>query len=293
MILHLDNSAFGLLHCKRKFQLTVIEGKKSIPNDIAQMGNALHVMLELWAKGYKVENAIEIVRERYPKVDMAKVISTIYCYINTRKMPEPLVLTDGTPAVEVKFRHQFASVITPQNTKVDVTLDGTIDLIFIDEKTDHLVVRDYKSSVAPTDYLIESNMTDYDLTFQLPFYLHILKTSGTLPAVYKEYIEANRYRTEIHFLYYNTSPPRFKTKFWPAFPTDFIDREVPYIVNAKVREAIDVAGMTTPAVHDGMNVYKACRYCAFKPACISMGTEKELEYLSRFDAELYDPLTFR
>lgn len=291
MNLHLDNSAISLLHCKRRFQLTVIEGKRSIPNEIANTGNAIHVMLELLDKGHSVDDAIATIRERYPDVDHAKVISTITLYKSLNKLPPPLDLDNG-PAIEVKFHHPYVSVDTASGA-VSVDLQGTIDRIHIDPITDTLVIMDYKSGVASTDYQIAKSISEYDLSFQLPFYVHALKVSGILPAVYKPYLNEHRYRTEIHFLFYNNKPPIFKRRSWPAFNSDFLDREVPYIINNKIAEAIAVAQLDVPAPHDGMNVYKACGYCPFKPACLSMGTSREEEFLSQFEVTPYAPLSFR
>lgn len=291
MILRLDNSALQLLHCKRRFQLTVIEGRRGPPDPVLSIGSALHIVLEYIDKGLGLDTAIATVKERYPTVDVGKVISTITMYLATVTSPPPLSLCDNTPAVEVKFTYPYASVITPQGDKVDVELVGTIDRMHIDN--DWLVIRDYKSGIAATDSMITSTLSNYDLTFQLPFYLYCMKNSGTLPAVYKDYIANHRYRTEIHHLFYNTKPPTIKRRTWQPFNTDFIDREVPLIINARISEAIQVAGLDRPAPHDGLNVYKACTYCPYKPACLSMGTDREVEFLSRFEITPYDPLSFR
>jgi hypothetical protein len=290
MNLHIDNSAFQLLHCKRRFQLTVIEGRRAEPGDVLNMGNAIHVMLEHLDKGSSVEDAIKLIRERYPKIDHAKVIAAVTVYKSTDKSPPPIELASG-PAVEVKFKYPYASVLTPSGEKVDVDLVGTMDRIYL--RDDWLIFRDYKSGLASTDYQVDKSMAEYDLAFQLPFYVFCMKNSGTLPAVYKDYIENHRYRTEIHYLYYNFQVPKIKRRDWQPFNSDFIDREVPYIINAKIREAIEVASLNIPAPHDGMNVYKACGYCPFKPACLSMGTDREIEYLNRFETTPYDPLSFR
>ena len=294
MNLLLDNSALSLLHCKRRFQLTVLDGKRSIDNAIASMGSAVHIMLEHLDKGSSVEDTLEVIRTRYPEgVDIPKVLSTVTLYKASTKLPPPIVLQDNHPAVEIKFSFPYGRVLTPSNVPIDVSLVGTIDRIHIDPPTDTLVILDYKTGVAATDYQVTKSMSSYDLSFQLPFYVHALKQSSILPAIYKDYLENHKYRTEFHFLFYNTNPPTFKRRFRPAFNSDFIDREVPTVINARIREAIEVAQLTTPAVHDGMNVYGACSYCPFKPGCLSLGTEQEIEFLSRFEVKPYDPLSFR
>lgn len=288
--LHLDNSAISLLHCKRRFQLTVIEGKQTLSNEIADHGNAIHVMLEFLDKGHSVEQTIAHVREKYPNVNHGKVISVVTMYKTLNKLPPPLTLASGAPAVEVKFDHPYTSVSTPAGL-ININLTGTIDRIHMDKDT--LVIMDYKSGVASTDYQITKSIAGYDLTFQLPFYLYAAKLSGILPAEYRTLIHEHQYRTEIHCLYYNASPPVTRKKIFPPYPSDFIDREVPYIIDAKIKEAIEIASLDIPAPHDGMNVYGACSYCPYKAACLSMGTAREAEYLASFESKPYNPLEFR
>src|SRR5574343_731151 len=254
MRLNIDNSAIQLLPCKRRFQLTVIEGKVTESNTILQHGNAMHVMLVYLDKGRPVDEAFAKIKEEYPKIDHTKILMAVNTYLLTNPLGTPLQLDSG-PSVELKFDIPYGTVLSPHGP-VDVHLVGTIDRIYV--KDDYLIIRDYKSGVGATDYLMDKTYAEYDLTFQTPFYLYCLKNSGILPAVYKEYIENHQYKTEIHFIFYNASPPRIKKRQWPAYNSDFIDREVPYIINARIQEAIAVAQLTVPAVHDGMNVYKMC-----------------------------------
>lgn len=290
MKLSLDNSALQLLSCKRRFQLTVIEGKVTESNDVLNYGNALHVMLEYLDKGHPVDVAYSTIKERYPKIDHAKILRATTAYLGQVKSP-PAIELDSGPAIELKFSFHYGQVETPTGP-VDITLEGTMDRIYL--RDDWLIFRDYKSGVGATDYQMDKTYEEYDLQFQLPFYVYCMKNSGTLPAVYRDYIENHRYRTEIHFIFYNASPlPRIRKRDWPPYNSDFIDREVPSIIHARIREAVEVAQLTTPAEHTGMNVYKACGYCPFKIACLNMGTEKEIEYLSRFETKPYDPKSFR
>lgn len=292
MIFKLDNSAFSLLSCQRRFQLRVIEGRSSGRGDAASFGDAVHKMLEFLDKGDSVDTMIEKIHKLKLATDIPKALSLVTFFRMSRRLPAPLKLLDGSLAVELKFSHKYASLLLPSSHELlDIYLEGTIDRIDIED--DVLVIRDYKTTQAATPYKISDVLSSYALSFQLPFYLYALRHFGILPASYQEYITARKYRMEILLLAGNTSPPTFKTYLRHAFNDDFIDREVPLIINSKIQEAVNIASLTTPAPHTGMTVYKACDNCEFRPACLVMGEAREDEILSRYDPVPYNPLSFR
>lgn len=293
MNISIDNSALKLLSCRRRFQLTVIEGRHSPGDTSLYFGSAVHKLLEWLDLGEDPVTLPEKLQEYIgdTNVDIGKVFTLVTLYRLSKKLPPPIMLNDR-PAVEVKFSFPYANIIGANNELINVNLVGTIDRIYIDDRSDILVIQDYKTS-ASCGYGKKTVMDEYDLDFQVPFYLWCLLNSGILPASYKDYLENRRYRLEIHFLFHNETPPDFKTYIHGPFPEDFLSREVPSILNSKLRDALAVAQLTTIAPHDGMTVYKACTYCPFRPACLYMGSSRELDYIRRFPITPYDPLSFR
>jgi len=291
MKIHLDNSAFSLLSCARKFQLRVVEGKKEGRGPEAAFGDGVHKLLEHIDKGSSPDEALSKVHKISLGIDLPKALSLVTFYKMSRTLPPPIELPSG-PAVEVKFSHKYASILLPNSHELlDIHLEGTIDRIHLDD--DILVLLDYKTTAAATPYLLDKALASYALSFQPAFYLFALKNFGILPASYLDYITNRHYRIEIHLLAYNMSPPVFKKHIRHAFNDDFIDREVPLIVNSRINAAVEIAGMTGPAAHTGMCVYKACDNCGYRPACLVMGEAREDEILSRYPIEPYAPLTWR
>lgn len=281
-----------MLSCARKFQLRVVEGRADPKGPEAGFGDAVHKCLEFLDKGDTPENMTDKVMKACPSADIPKALSLLTFYKLHRKMPPPITMLDGTPAVEVKFHKHYGKFLIPgSHEMLDIFLDGTIDRIFIED--DILVILDYKTTAVGTPYQIDKTLKSYSLSFQLPFYLYALWNFGILPATYLDYLEAGRYRMEIQLLCYSTSPPTFKTHIRQAFSDDFIQREVPLIINAKIQQAVHIASLQTSAPHDGFCVYKACDNCSYRNACLVLGTAREQEILSRFDIQVYDPLSFR
>lgn len=292
MKFHLDNSAFSMLNCARKFQLRVVEGLVDPPGPEAAFGSAVHTGLELLDKGISPDDMLSAIHKQHFGTNIPGALSLITFYKATNKLPPPLILANGLPAVEVKFSYKHSSLIIPNSHELlDIFLEGTIDRMHIDK--DILVIQDYKTTAVGSSYQLDKTLSSYALSFQLPFYLYAVKNFGILPASYQDFIDSRKYRMEIHLMAYNTSPPTFKKHIRHAFNDDFIDREVPLIINSKIQEAVNIAGLSSAAPHTGMTVYKACDNCGFRPACLVMGEAREDEILSRYDKATYDPLSFR
>jgi len=291
----LDNSAISTLSCRRKFQLTVLEGLTSpIRDKSLSFGDAVHKVFEGVDKGQDLDYAITA---NESNVDPLTLRRTTTFFHATQHLPPPISIKDKDsgelkPAVELKFKYHYGKYLTESHKSIDVYLCGTIDRIYIEHNK--LVILDYKTAADGSEYQQDKKVQSYSLTFQLPFYIYALLRSGILPAEYEELIKTRNYRTTIFLIFYNSNPPRYVPVNFAPYPDYFLYNEVPYIINAKVAEAIKVAELKNdPAPHDGMTVYKACEYCQFRPACLHMGTEKETEYLERFQKRIYNPMEFR
>lgn len=293
LIFNLDNSAFSLLSCSRRFQLRVIHGK-TLPRGLAPaFGDAVHKGLEYLDKGMEVDEMVSHLQKVCSGVDLPKVLSIIRFFKLQVKLEPPLILPNKNPAIELKFRYKYTSVLLPgSHEHLDIYLVGTIDRVHI-TKEGILVITDYKTTQAATADAIKKTMSTYSLAFQLPFYLYALKNFGILPADVVDYIMTNNYRLEIILITANTVPFEFKRSIRPAFPTDFIDKEVPLVINSMINRAVQVATMPGAAPKEGMTVYKACDNCEYRNACLVSGTNEEEEILSRFDTIVYDPLSWR
>jgi hypothetical protein len=293
MILKLDNSALSTLHCKRRYQLTCIQGIDPGGSKDTDLGSAGHTLLEHLDKGEDIDKALEIMVATHGSKDQSKVLMAASMYRGATRLP-PAVIIKGTPAIEYKFSFEYGTFIRSEvSERITVLLQGTIDRIYIDNKLDQLVIHDYKWSGAYKEDHQNNIMEGYDLAFQLPFYAFCLLNMPDFPEEYKEYIRSGNYRVELHFIFFNTDPPRTRKKARMAFRESFLLGEVPLLINTKIQEAINVAVLKDSAVHDGMLVYGACKGCPFKIACLEMGSEKEIDYLSRFPRREYDPMSFR
>lgn len=287
----LDNSALSLLHCKRKFQLTVLQGLAKSEEESKATGSAFHTLQEHLDKGASVDEACAATAAKHSDISIEVPLRAVTLYRAATKLPPALTIA-GAPAIEHKFFFKYGDFLTPNSSSpIEVYLCGTIDRIYLDG--DILVFLDYKASAAVQPAHQERIMDSYLMAFQLPFYIWAMYQSGTLPAELTEHIKTGRYRSELHFIFYNAEPPRIRKQRRSSFPYEFLFQEVPHIVNTKIRQAIEISSIPSAAPRDGMNVYNACSYCQFKPACMEVGTEKEIEYLSRFPVKHYDPMSFR
>lgn len=289
MDINLDNSALSTLSCRRKFQLTVLEGLVSPLEDKPQaIGNATHKVIESVDLGSSLDDAIT---EHTGNVDPLTLRKITTFFLATNKLPPAIIINDK-PAVEVKFKYHYGKYLLPDGKEVNVYLSGTIDRIHVEN--DRLIITDYKTAADGSEYLQDKKKESYRLSFQLPFYVFALLKSGILPAEYEALLKDRQYSSQFILMFYNNNPPRYVKVPFAAYPDYFIHNEVPYIINTKIAQAIQVAQLKNePAPHDGMTVYKACEYCDFRPACLHMGEAKGAEYLERFNRRIYDPMTFR
>ena len=281
----LDNSAISSLYCERQYELKIKRGlhKDEEDSPALDFGNALHKALEYQANGDDLDAIFVKVFQAYPKIDTAKLVKSVGAIITSSNANPPITLANNKPAIEVKFNYLYES---------DVTLCGTIDRIEQDDDT--LVIKDYKSAGDATDYKIKEKLNLYNFSFQLPFYVHCLLTSGILPAQHLAQLREGRYRTEYTVIFFNATPaPVVKAIKFPPYPDEYIYNEVPKIIQLRLEQARRIHGDNSRAAMTGLNVYAGCKYCDFQRACSAAGTEAEQEILGRFNVKQYDPMSFR
>jgi len=288
----LDNSALSLLSCRRKFQLTVIEGLHTPASTLAAFGDAFHKAVELIDKGMPADEAYhESVARAETPFDKLKLLTVLTCYKATQK-PVDAITINGKKAIEYKFKWHYGTYVTDTGKRINVHLAGTIDRIYLDG--DILVFLDFKTAADYSPDKQKAKVDDYAMAFQLPWYVYNMWKSGLLPTEYLKKLENHLYRTEIIFAFHTPSPPMFRRLTHGPFNDHFIHHEVPLIINNKIADAIKISQLgNAKAPHDGMCVYKACTYCPYRPGCLSMGSEKEEEFVSRFERKPYNPLMFR
>ena len=266
--------------------MSVVEGLYAPDDEILAFGNQFHKAIEKFDKGQDTTEAYSNLPDN---VNQKKFIQSVELFKLNCKLPKPVLLSDGRPAVEVTFSNPYGSILQ-NSTKYDVFLQGTIDRIH--EENGYLVITDYKTTAyAGKDK--SSRVDKYKLSFQLPFYVYNLLQSNLLKPEHQEMLKEGRYVTQYVIIFYNTTPQDIKYYRKSAYPDDFIQQEVPSIINTKIHQAINIFQLKQTAPHDGMTVYAACEYCPFNIACLHMGTEQETEFLQRFPRRNYNPLDFR
>lgn len=295
MDIYLDNSALSLLHCHRKFQLTVLKGLTTPANPIADFGSAFHKGMELLDKGLPPLEAVNSLLELLPpSVDKVKLLKLLTLFKTSTTVPPPITISNA-PAIEFKFKFLYRTT-----NGISIYLTGTIDRIHIDSTKDLLIVADYKTSAGATDYMIAKTKKEYATAFQLPFYifcLHQLAQLGMLPAAIKEYLDAGRYRSEIWFAFYNYPNEPFTKLPRPAFNKFYLDTIIPAVIDSALDKIMtiiagDLDNIRAPLT--GLTTYQACTHCNFRPACLVAGTDREVEILdNHYIVKPYDPMTFR
>lgn len=291
MNIRIDNSAISTLSCKRKFQLTVLEGLYGPPSEQLIFGNAFHTAVEYLDKGIPLDEAITLTLDKHP-TDKLKLFTTLTFFNLQVKLPPAYVYADKQ-FIEYKFCFPYGHHIMPDGSWVNIELVGTIDRIYYDNKNT-LHILDYKTAADVKHDSIAAKKATYALAFQRAFYTFALLKDEKTPPEIVESIKSNNYSTHIFNIFHNCKPIKFVDTDYPPFPPDYLYREVPMIINNKITEALSVISRRDQAApHDGFTVYKACDYCDFRIACLAVGTSQELDYLSRFPRRVYNPLEFR
>ncbi len=278
----LDNSAFSLLYCDRRFELRVkrglftpFQGGKA-PHEF---GSAVHTGIELIDKGADIDEIFKKLFADYPDANREKLVKAIGAIVTMPKRPPVITLNNGKPALEVKFDYNYK----------DIKLAGTIDRIEDDD--DILVIRDYKTAGDFSEGKAKDKLENYELTFQLLFYAWSLVKLDILTEAYARILLARKFRMEYTVIFYNLDPIKVKTVVIrpPTLENSHYDSMIENLI-ARAKAIVDSperASMT------GLTVYNGCKYCEFRRACKVAGTEEEEQILSRFETKEYNPLTFR
>jgi hypothetical protein len=287
----LDNSAFSLLYCERRFELAVKKGLVAGgANYFADFGNALHKALEYLSNKVEVESVFAKIFTEYPSIDTVKLVRAVSAFLQLGELP-PVIELNGKKAIELKFRY-FHSEHFPVNARnYSVYLAGTVDRIELDGDT--LVIRDYKTAGDFTTGKAKEKLELYRSSFQLPFYIYALRNSGILPAEHTARLSDRKYRTEYSVIFYNLDPIRIETIRHGPYPSDFLDTEVPNIVERLIDRATNIYESDVRAPMTGLTTYNGCKYCSFRRACLVAGTQAELEFLEGLESRDYDPMKFR
>jgi len=282
-----DNSAISIIgQCQRKYQLAVIKGLHAPKDKTALFGDIYHRALERLDKDEEPAKVVNELFDFAPNIDKIKMLKTLIKFKLGHKKLKPLII-NGAPAIEHKF-----SFLYKFTAPYEIYLQGTIDLI--EHDNNFLRVIDYKTSVGATKYQVRKTTREYELAFQLPFYVFALY-HGILPADLKELITSSQYSTEIWCAFYNMDEP-FHRIIRGAFNKEFFNAIIPAIIDSRINQMIEVAELTKqdiPAPYSGMNVYNACANCQFRAACQVAGSAREVELLSHYPVRPYEPLNFR
>lgn len=293
MKLQLDNSALSTLVCDRRFELTVLDGLHTLSDREAAFGDAYHKCLEHLDKGVEPVTVVNKVFADAPSVDKTRLLKTLVQFKLSHKFPPALVI-NGAPMIEYKFSFPYTTRTLANGENLFINLAGTMDRSYIDPDNDQLVILDYKTSVVATDYLIAKTKSEYEMAFQLPFYTYAAY-HGIFPAEYKAYIDARRYRTELHIAFYNAALP-FHKIVRPAFNEYYFNVIIPQVIENRINHIVNIITSkpaSVAAAYTGFNIYGACRTCQFRPACQVAGTSREQELLSRYNRREYNPMNFR
>ncbi len=297
MILNIDNSAINVQACDRRFELTVIRGLRGGPSLSLESGNVFHKSLEYLDKGMPAEEVVAKVFQDAPTVDKIKLLKILIATKMGPRFPPALVI-NSTPMIEYKFSIPYHKTYQLcNNDTLIINLTGTIDRVHIYPDTDILEVLDYKTSAGTTDHFVNKARREYEMSFQLAFYLYALY-NGILPAEYKSYITARRYRLQILIAFYNLTSNQIKIVPRNSYPEEFLLQEIPRIIELRIEQAARIinsmiADPGTRGAMTGLNIYGYCNTCPFRNPCLVAYTEREAELLARYETIPYDPLTFR
>lgn len=286
-VLVLDNSAFSLLYCDRRFQNTVITGLRGASSPNALFGNALHTAVEVLDKTGDVNKAIEAVITKGYSCDEIKLIEVLTNIKLTQRFPPPI-------AIEVKFKFHYKFFPTPFGP-LDIYLAGTIDRIHITDDG-WLEFIDWKSAQDFKEASQRGKIEEYENSFQLPFYVFAAHHAEFLPPEAMELLKQRRYRTKFIFAFYTSVPSRIITKEFPAYPEGFFESRFQSTLSSYIHRAVSIWVQTKHdaiAAYSGMNVYKGCTYCPYRLGCLTFDAQKEAQFLERFERKPYNPLQFR
>ena len=153
--------------------------------------------------------------------------------------------------------------------------------------------------MANSDFKEASQRTkteEYENSFQLPFYVFSTLQAGILPDEALHLFHDGKYRPKYIFVFYSSQPCKILKTEFEAYKSNFLPSRFKTTLDYHIQSAVNIWLNTQEnhaAPYSGMNTYKGCVYCPFRPGCITKDSAQEEEFLSRFSRIPYDPLSFR
>lgn len=305
--IYLDNSSMSANDCARKYQLTVCYGVKSQPNADSNFGNAVHRVMEHFVleRSAPLERKMEIIMESANKYNVSAITKlqkvAMVGDFAINKLPKVVMSAADRPYVEIKFKIHYKDIVSKTATGEAITyrvwLVGTID--YIGHDGNQVVLVDYKTYAGR---MASEKLTEYALKFQLPFYSWILHKFGDRvlgPGIAAQSAAVNAMRAHYYLISHNEPVPTFRLSIGHTYPDRYFD-EVQRVVDDHLCDMIEVwnlgngdDGDVEQALKNGFTRQDACKYCQFKPACITRDDNKERMFVERMAQSPYDPLNFR
>jgi len=298
-----DNSSLSANDCSRKYQLTVCYGCKTPTGAEALFGSAVHRIMEYFVlePDATLERRQEIIVEsankyqvnvisKLQKVAMAGIMAL-------KKLPKVVMSQAGRPYVEIKFKVHYKD-ITIGDTVYHIWLVGTID--YVGHDGNQIALVDYKTFAGTA---ANEKLQEYQLKFQLPFYSWILHKFGDKvlgPGIAAQSAAVNAMRAHYYLISHNEPVPSFRLSIGHTYKDNYFE-EVQHVVDNHIDDMLHVwvlgtdeeGGDKIQAVKDGFTRQGACKYCYYKPACLTRDDEKERMFVARLPRSPYDPLNFR
>lgn len=295
-MLNLDASGLVKLSCPRHFYLAVVRGAQSPQgaNVYATFGNAVHKYAELLeARRIKPNTTdssnlfLEVVGATgCTDLRLAECCRALGNWIGTQ--PEPLELSNGEPAVEIRFSQ-------PSPLYPFAVHQGTMDRIHI-SLNDYLIVSDYKTSEMARDQ--DAALEEYLMTLQMRYYLWYLKTyyelfmpEWTWPLIrdnklYGQYVGVFKNSKPVRII--QSAPIYFNNETFAEFEEMIAQQfsKAAQLYNASVSDPSYLPpplGLTT----------NSCKYCQFQYICKTDNHSRRDDLIANLVYKPYEPLKFR
>lgn len=283
----IDSSILTKTNCEMAYYYRAIASLTEPSSSEAQLGSCLHRFIEKHQRGIMTAAPEAMAEYGSHQAEAAMLQYAMASFMAFTDDP-PLTLTDGKPAVEVKFKVEHKRIVRGDKEYV-IYLCGTIDLISL--VNGFLNIKDYKTTRGGWDRT--AWFAKHDLSSQMLFYTYCVRKYGHvfLPLSYANLAAMGNIYANIIAVFLTAKPT---PKFVKSPPMSFSNEQMDAF-----SEALEYTINTIVTIHDTGVAYRTgmingfCGYngpavCKYLPLC-KFGDNM----MDQFITKPYDPMNHR
>ena len=282
--LFLNATAITRQACRRRYQVQCLWGYDLPSSPEAGFGSEFHMFAEYMAKNPDADTM-----DYFTQVGQTKdrdVIKLCLYYHSFNPFKGYPILTDSQGVLTAEYKFAFPYAVYEDYR---IILCGTIDRIDLDDGVirviDHKTARSVK---------IKDVLTEYEMHFQIPFYLWIFKNFllQGFPKDIQDAVNSGKFYGQYNGVFLSFEPVKFELSK-PISLTADLDASVKRMVDLAIDTSLQICPDSVELEPPTGMVTQSCKYCLLNKLCPTHQDKDIYQFLKGLTSKPYDPRTWR